>query len=433
MKKFLTFLVAAAGLYALEFQPLGYKAIGMGGAGVANASGSTAAYYNPALLAHHNYTVEASLSLGLGGREINLIDPIDKLANEYKLTETIDVIVDNAPYSGSNKNSEYRADLKIQGALSELYKLSQGNGVSIEPTAAFAFQIKNFGIGVYALGEIDASAIIDRGRLSLIFYDEETNGYYYYDPKTDTYGATTQDVYEKYSLEYALDNNLTYIQVQGVGLYEVPLTYAQAFEVQNVNLSIGGSLKYIQGITYKNAIKIDSDDNELEDSLNDNKHTSTSFGVDLGVLLTADKIRVGLVGKYLNSPKLKFYDGSKYTIKPMWRGGVSVDLFKQLTFALDIDLTRNSTGIVDFKSQYIGGGVNFHPTSWFSLRAGLMRNMLQDEEGMIYTAGVGLGFKQLQLDIAAQASSKSGTYDGTDIPRYFKVNIALLSRWGGAN
>jgi len=432
MKKSL-FLLSSIFLYALEFQPMGFKAIGMGGAGVANASGSTAAYYNPALLAHYTYDVEGSFSIGLGAREVNLIDPIDKLANEYQLEHTIDVIVEHAPYSGSNKNDPYRADLKIQGALSELYKLSQGNGLSVEPTAALAFQIKNYGFGIYALGELDASAVIDRERLSLIFYDEEHGGYYYYDPTTDTYGATTKEAYEKYSLEYALDNNLTYISVKGIGIYEVPLTYARAYNVQNIDISIGGSIKYIQGITYKNALKIDSDDDELEDSLNDNQKTSSSLGIDLGLLLRADRIRIGLVGKYLNSPKFKYYDGSKYTIKPMFRGGVAVDLRDDLTFAMDIDLSENKTGITDYKSQYIGGGVNYHPKSWLSLRGGLMRNLVQDEEGTIYTAGVGLGFKQIQLDIAAQVSSKSGTYNGDDIPRYFKLNIALLSRWGGAN
>jgi hypothetical protein len=430
MKKLLLSSVLALSLYALEFQPLGFRAIGMGGAGVANASGSTAAYYNPALLGFSKYTTEISLSAGLGAREINLIDPINKLANEYDLTHTIDVIVDHAPISGSNKADPYRADLKIQGALKELYRLSQGNGLSVEPSAAFSVQVKNFAVGVYALGEIDTSAVIDRQHLSLIFYDDENGGYYYYDPKTDTYGATDKETYEKYSLQYALDNNLTYLNVKGVGLAEVPLSYAKVFNVKGGGLSIGINLKYIQGITYKNILAIDSDDNELEDSLDKNKKTSSTFGVDLGFLFKADKIKFGLVGKYLNSPKVKFYDGSEYTIKPLVRGGVALDLTDWLTFAMDVDITENDTGIVDYKSQYVGGGFDIHQ-SWFSLRAGAMRNMVQDEEGTILTAGLGFGLKWFQLDVAAEVATKTGTYDGNEIPRYFRVNLALLSRWGG--
>ena len=115
----------------------------------------------------------------------------------------------------------------------------------------------------------------------------------------------------------------------------------------------------------------------------------------------------------------------------MFRGGVSIDLTDWLTFAMDVDLTANKTSIPDYRSQYIGGGFDIHPGSWISLRAGAMRNMVQDEEGTILTAGLGFGLKWFQLDISAQAATKTGTYDGNEIPRYAKVNIAILSRWGG--
>jgi len=428
MKKVLLSTLAAISLFGLDFQPLGFKAIGMGGAGVANASGSTAAYYNPALLAKTKYTVEFSLNAGIGIREINLIDPIDKLANEYELTDTIDTIADNAPISGSNDETTIS---NIKGALNEIYKLSQGNGISIDPTAAFAFQAGHFAIGVYALGDLTANAVIDRQHLYLIFKDEENGGYYYYYPDTDTYGATDEQTYKDYSLEYALDNNLTYLNVDGIAIAEVPISYATDFEVNGANISLGINIKYMQGITYKQILALDTDSDELEDSLNENSKTSTNFGVDLGMLIDAGDFRMGLVGKYLNSPEFDYYDGSKYKVSPMWRGGVAVDLTSWITFAMDIDLTENDTGIKDFKSQYVGGGVNIHPGSWMSIRAGAMRNMIQDEEGTIVTAGLGFGLKWFQLDVAAEASTKTGTYDGNDIPRYFKVNVALLSRWGG--
>ncbi len=432
MKKLLSIsLLTVLSLSAFEFQPLGFRSIGMGGAGVANASGSAAAYYNPALLGLNRYTTEISLSLGAGVREINLIDHLDKISNDYKLTDTIDVIKEHAPISGSNKSDSYRADLKIQGALKEIYKLSQGNGLTAEPTVAFSAQIKNFAVGVYAVGELEANAVIDRQHLYLIFKDEKNGGYYYYYPKTDTYGATDEETYKKYSLEYALDNNLTYVSVNGIGLAEVPLSFAYTKEITGAEVSFGMNLKYIQGVTYKNILNLDSDSDDLENSLNDNKKLSSNFGVDLGVLIKTDDIRIGLVGKYLNRPKFKYYDGSKVSIQPMVRGGVAVDLTNWLTFAMDIDLTENSTNIPDYKSQYIGGGFDFHPASWFSLRAGAMRNMVQDEEGTILTAGFGFGLKWFQLDVAGEAATKTSTYDGNKIPRYFKINVALLSRWGG--
>ena len=429
MKKILLIsAITAVSLFGLEFIPLGYKSIGMGGAGVANASGSAAAYYNPALLASHRYTVEASLSVGLGGREINLIDPLDKLVNTYDLGGSLDEVAKHAPVNGSN--TEETKD-NIKGALNEIYKLAEGNGLTIEPTAEFSFQVGNFALGVYGLGDLTATAVIDRAHMYLIVKDDKTNGYYYYNPYSDTYSSVSKTDYENYSLEYAIDNNLTKVTVDGIGIVEVPISYATKFEVNGADISIGMNLKYMQGTTYRNDLSIkNTDSDKLEDSLSDNSKTSTAVGVDLGMLVNAGDFRFGVVGKYLNSPEFDYFDGTKYTVKPMVRGGVAVDLTNWLTFAMDIDLTENDTGIKDYKSQYIGGGFNIHQ-SWFSIRAGAMRNLVQDEEGTILTAGLGFGLKWFQLDIAAQASTKTGTYDGNDIPRYFKVNVALVSRWGG--
>ena len=428
MKKLLSIALLTSLSLAIEFQPLGFRSIGMGGAGVATASGSNSAYYNPALLAFSNYDAEFNLEVGVGMREINLVDPLDKIVNTYKLSDTIDTIKEHAPFSGTN--SKQTRD-NIQGALKEIYKLSVGNGAEIEPTASFSAQIENFALGVYGTGEIESNAVIDRQHLYLIFKDKKNSGYYYYYPKTDTYGATDKNTYENYSLEYALDNNLTYINVKGLAIAEVPLSYAHKFPVKNADLSIGINLKYMEGITYSNILSLKNTDSDtLNDSLDKNKKVSSSIGVDLGILLKADKIKVGLIGKNLNSPKFDFYDGSQYTLSPMYRAGVAVDLNSWITFAMDIDLSKNSTFIPGYDSQYVGGGLDIHPGSWISFRAGIMRNMLQDEEGNILTAGVGLGLKWFQLDVAAQAATKTGTYDGNEIPRYFKVNVALLSRWG---
>jgi len=427
MKKILLTATLTGVLFGYEFHPIGFRAIGMGGAGVANASGSMSAYYNPALLAQHKYSFETGVDVGIGIREMNLINPIDKLANTYDLTGAIDKIGDNAPNSGTNDPDTIE---NIKGSLTEIYKLSNGNGFQLEPTAGFGMQMGNFALGAYASAEIASNAVIDRNHLYLIFKDEDNGGYFYYYPDTDTYGATDKKTYEKYSLQYALDNNLTYIHINGIGLAEVPVSYATNIDLRGATLSVGVNLKYMQGITYKSLLSLGSDSDELGNSLTDNSKTTSTFGIDMGILVSSDAVKVGLVGKNLNAPEFDYYDGTKYKLEPMFRGGVAIDFTNWLTFAMDIDLTRNKTSIPDYKSQYIGGGIDFHQ-SWFSIRAGAMRNMLQDEEGTILTAGFGFGLKWLQLDVAAEASTKTGTYDGNEIPRYAKVNIAILSRWGG--
>jgi hypothetical protein len=77
-------------------------------------------------------------------------------------------------------------------------------------------------------------------------------------------------------------------------------------------------------------------------------------------------------------------------------------------------------------------GLEFHPASWFALRAGAMKDIASEkfDEGMIMTAGVGFGLKWLQFDLSAQMSSKKGEYDGQAIPRYAALNFSLVSKWG---
>ena len=427
MKKSVSFLLAAATIsFGFEFQPLGYTSVGMGGAGVASARGSLGLYYNPALLAKHRYKAEFSLGVGIGYRENNLVDRIDKLANQDELSDTIDHIADNAPVTGSNRAEGY--DKKMEDALYQLSLLSKGNGVSIQPTAEFAGQVGPVGIGVFGIGDLTAQAVVDPTHLKVIVKDDDNNQYYYYKPEEDAYLLSNKDDYNQYSLEYALDNNLTYIDIRGILVKEVPIGYAQTFDINNFNVSVGGSLKYIQGDSYKNKIAIDTDSDDLDDSLDDNSKTSNAVGVDLGVLVSYEKVDLGLVGKYLNAPKLKYYDGSEYKIKPMVRAGLNFEPKDWIQIAFDMDLTKNDTAIKNYKSQYVGGGINFHQ-SWFSIRAGAMKNIAENQEGTILTAGLGLGLKWFQFDLAAQLSTKDSTYKDDKIPRYAKINLAIVSRW----
>ncbi len=58
-----------------------------------------------------------------------------------------------------------------------------------------------------------------------------------------------------------------------------------------------------------------------------------------------------------------------------------------------------------------------------------MRNIQESDDGTIYTAGLGFGLKWIQLDITGQASDKKAEYEGDEIPRYLRVQVALVSKW----
>ncbi len=430
MKKIVLSAFGFAALFGFEFQPVGIESISMGGAGVARAKGDIAAYYNPALLAENKRYLKVYVGALVGGREINLANSIDRLANKYELSQTIDTIKEHAPISGSN---DEKTKSNIKGAIKELYRLSNGNGLELQPGVLFSTQIKNFSIGAYALSDLRAKAIIDRDHLYLIFKDDKDGGYYYYYPDTDTYGATDSETYKKYSLEYAIDNKLTYLDVKGIALLEVPLSYAFGYTLKgNTKVDFGINMKFIKGTTYYNILAIDTDSDTLSKSLKENTKSSSNFGIDLGALIKKDDLKIGIVGKYLNAPSFKFYDGSKYKISPMVRAGISYDVKDWLNLAMDIDLTENKTLIENYNSQYIGMGAEFKFEKYasLSLRTGIMRNLVEDDEGFIPTLGLGVGLKWFRIDAAAAASTKQGDFNGDKIPRYFKLNIAITSNWG---
>jgi hypothetical protein len=194
---------------------------------------------------------------------------------------------------------------------------------------------------------------------------------------------------------------------------------------------VGGAVKYMQGVTYTQKMKIDNSGTASSSEKLDK--TTSSFGVDLGLAYQpyfSKDLTLGLVAKDINTPEFKFVDGTKVKLDPMMRAGIAYNIFESLEVAADIDLTKNKTLVSSTDSQMFGGGLNYHPASWFSIRGGAMQNLdAKDKAGIIYTAGLGFGLKWLQLDLSAQMASKTTTVEGTSYPEYAKINLALISRW----
>jgi len=447
--------------HAIEFHSIGFIPTSMGGAGVATARGSLAPYYNPALLPENKNGMEVSVSGSMGYREINVVDHIDTLA-DIDIENTLDEIVSSATRADPNnifadlinwaEKSEYKAglsnttvpdDLKL--IKRELRALSQQNGLQVMPNASFGTQFGNFAIGVYGISEATAYAVIDPDRLGLIVdidpnnksnLVELTGKYIGYDPDTDLLEKVTKTEYDQTSMEYALNNHTTYLKLTGIAYGEIPIAYGRSFSTDKGKLNLGGSFKIMQGYTFDQVIDIDTESEEVRDELEDLNNKSTAYGVDLGLfyqppkLSTLSNLSVGLVAKNINTPKFDLSGGGTIDLKPQYRVGFAYNFWhNKITMALDVDLTNNQTNISNYNAQFIGGGFNFHPYSWLSLRLGAMQNIQESAEGMISTGGLSLGVKWLQLDLAGQLSNKKGELDGQAIPRYGKVQVALVSKW----
>jgi hypothetical protein len=367
------------------------------------------------------------LGLGLGIRENNIGEQINSLSN-MELNDVVDRIANNAPKSGSNSPEDTK---NVVDAQDILRNIGDENGVSLMPTAHLAVQYDNMAIGLYLSSEIMASANIDKTHTDLIVTDDKGH-YFTYNPQTDEYGVSNQEAYEASTLQYSLENKTTSVDAKGLVLTEVPVSYAHAFDLPMGELSVGGSLKLMHGTTYTQRLDIDSEDVTDEDSLKENQEDSENIGLDLGLLFKPTNIsalKVGLVAKNLNAPSFDLARGGSIKADMQVRTGVEYALLNSLDVAMDLDLTSNKTLINGYDSQMFGGGVNYHPLSWFALRAGAMQNLANSNEGLVYTAGLALGLQQFQLDISAQMSSNTGSYDGEDIPKYAKVNVALVSKW----
>ncbi|MEE8589555.1 MAG: conjugal transfer protein TraF [Sulfurimonadaceae bacterium] len=412
-------LLSASSLHAIKFETLGYKSISMGGASVASSTGSIATYNNPALLGKTPYTLEVSLGGGIGTYDHGALASITKL-DDSGFIDTLD----KASQDVTTLTAADRQNLiDGTGIIIDM----DGNAVTVTPQGYLAAQVSGFGFGVFGGSDSAVTAVVDQAHDQLYF---DNNGIY-----LDLYGTPiTQTQYEDESIEYAINNDLTYLDVTGAVLAEVPIAYGHNFETTLGNIMVGGALKYMQAITYTDRLKIDNSEEDGDDLKKDK--TSSNFGLDLGVAYQPSfsyDLTFGLVAKNLNSPEFDFHDGSKYTIDPLVRAGIAYNIFDSLEVAADIDLTSNKVLTDGLESQMVGGGLNYEPFESFfalSLRAGLMQNLHSgDKAGLIYTAGMGIGVKWFQIDLSGQMSGNSNTIEDTTVPQYSKVNLALISRW----
>ena len=248
------------------------------------------------------------------------------------------------------------------------------------------------------------------------------------------------------------DKNTTSAMTRAMAYYEVPLSYGHPFDFGSKGkLGIGATAKVISGTVYQNQVLLvnrPGGDNissgDLVDDITKNSKSSVNFGIDLGALYKYDKwLSIGLVAKNLNSPKFDApeYDaqvanspgvttkvtGEDVKLKPQVRAGIAVDPYSWLTLAADLDLTENDTvapGTVvgsSVKSQNLGGGVEFHPYSWFKLRGGAYKNLAASDVGLVLTTGFTLYF----LDVDGAFTTDTFKIDGNSVPQEAKVQLSM--------
>jgi len=410
-------LLGIENVSAIEYTSIGAKSTAMGGTGVSNARPSMAGYFNPALLAHAKSSVEVSLGGGFTSRDNGVGESYEQLSDS-KFQDTYEKL-------NADPTSYTQEDIDVLSDGKKIVLGLDNKGVLVNPDAYLSAQIYNFGIGIYAQTEGATAANVNADYDKLIVGSNNL----YIDLENPNTLVTRTD-YENSSLIYAVESGVDKIDVTGLILIEVPLSYGHNLPTKYGDIALGASLKLMQGTTYRDSVDFLSKD--IQKEIEDTETKSSTFGIDLGFLYTpsmVEDLRVGLVAKNINSPAFKTDISADHVLDPMVRFGISYDVLESLEIALDSDLTSNKTEVPGFDVQYMGMGLNYHPFSFLSLGAGLMDNLASDLEGLIYTAGFGIGPEWLHLEISGQYASKEQTVEGVTYPTYSKINLGFVSTW----
>lgn len=377
MKKIIVLLGCLALLstnsFASEWQILGPRPLGMGGAYVAVANDATANYWNPAAYGFFKEGPEPkddyskrkwSAVLGGGaGVQIHedLGEQIDKISKYDYAALT----------NGTMTASEVKNYIALVNDLKD-FNSNKNRAVTMLSDANLSIQVGHFGVGVIGLGQISGTGVVDtlnigpsgvagtvtiasfatpanygcstcstvalNGDASGLTTSQETAIYNYL---TGTLGWTSA---QAYGYTNAVDNGM---KQPGVTVSSDVVSQAEsvasvataaqnkggsidnnsshlAFKGQGVmevpltygrainnNFSIGGNLKYIKARTYNVEVPIfDKDFSKSLDSAQEKYEESSTFGVDLAALYRIGNFRMGLIGRNLNSPQ---FDIKRYT------------------------------------------------------------------------------------------------------------------------
>lgn len=233
-------------------------------------------------------------------------------------------------------------------------------------------------------------------------------------------------------------DNTSNVTLQALSMNELSFGYGHDLSFLSAklkNLYVGGNLKYIQGRMgyYKETVwnsGVSKSGDLYSDATKDIK-TSSNVGVDLGVLYEFDpgiKTRVGVLARNINAPQFKrsadaVNDGfdDKYKVDPQYRAGIALWPASWLLFSADYDLNKSDTLVEGYKSQYYGCGAELNlinrPAFNLALRGGIMKNTANSDSKMAYTAGLGINFLHVIIELSGAISSdKVEIQDGKEIP-----------------
>ncbi|RDU63519.1 conjugal transfer protein TraF [Helicobacter sp. MIT 14-3879] len=355
-------------------------------------------------------------------------------------TNNIENFLDNIKNGDTNintilKDMNIRISKGVSPAIDAIFTIANTinkNKLTINSSNGFVYHIsgsKNRGaIGMGIMMNMHSIAGINLDNThNKIIIDGNSNYFKVYTDKGQIILSTLdktsgENEFNNSSIMSKNANHILY--ANAIILSEIPISYGHTIPLAAGDLNIGGSIKYINALSFNNNQKIDFNNIDINFDFNKNMKQTHIFGIDLGALYTIDWFSLGIVGKNLNAPTIKTSIG-KYKINPQFRAGISAEVWK-FTFLADIDLYPNDTLEFGSKNQMVGGGVIFD-ANFINLRFGAMKNIRNNPYGTIFTAGVNIFHF---IDISVQSSLKMVNFaNKIKLPNYFDVRIGGNFQW----
>ncbi len=345
--------LAASVSFAQQWQFVGTRAMGMGGAGVATAYGPDAQYWNPAGLAQEDernetgLLIEAGASVEATKHVLEGVRDLTEMSNQYKALQS--TLKNNQKASASDVEAMFKG-------LNDIAKLiGKEMGALANANAGVSFKMKNFAVGMRALGTGAITPVVDTKNLQ--FYSGsgtnpflgnkaaslnpaqtsaaqalanaiDANGVFN-SLKTllnasscsnslelatalvdaaRTYGISDDDILKAFgqAAEYVpgaseiinlagqatgnYKDNETLVMVDAATFAEAGLGYGQQVIP---GLKLGGNFKVISGYTAESGVMVLTKDEKIKDILDkayDNKKNSTNVGIDLGAMVNLSQL-----------------------------------------------------------------------------------------------------------------------------------------------
>lgn len=394
-------------VYAIPFGTFDPRSLAMGGAGVASADSSNAAYYNPAMLAMFDKRKELGKNSQFvlptfTGRVANSIETVNDARQDNLDQELINAIETfNANQNAQNAALVLQASRELETDLDDLLDgpvygdvnigmvlgighKHEGGSIIINRRVIGDGSIENFEDDLQLLEVyVEAMQFIEAGG------DPATAAILY--PQIFDAGGTLQD-------------NLTSTAIGGaIEITEIGMAMAGKFTIAERKIAIGITPKVMHARTYDFFGDATTDTTvDVEDD-----HEDWNVNLDVGLAHQFNSHwRGGLVFKNLRKLKYETSLGNTIEVKPQARVGTMYQSSIGL-YALDLDILKNNPVRRGYETQMLSLGGEWSVNHFFKLRAGASNNLAGVDDGkkILYTLGANGEFSGGIIELAYAESS----------------------------